>query len=249
MEDQDYILFDQYLLKELASEEKLSFEKRLETDLEFNKSFETYKELSGFLKTKFENESETLAFKNNLKSISEAHFHKIESTTESTKKSKLFTLGKLAIAASVAIFMGLFIFNQFSNPVYSDFNAHDPMSITVRGNTSETITKATEAFNTKDYKNASIYLVDLLEENPNNTELQLYNAIVNIELDNFAEADKSLKSIAQGQSAYKNRARWYLILSKLKQNADENIIIELLKQIPEDADDYKQARQLLDKLD
>ena len=68
------------------------------------------------------------------------------------------------------------------------------------------------------------------------------------QLDNFEKADGTLKTIQEGNSAYNNRATWYLALSKLKQEKEEACII-LLKTIPEDADDYSQALKLLNKLD
>ena len=79
-------------------------------------------------------------------------------------------------------------------------------------------------------------------------ELQLYYAITNIELDNFKIADAQLNILINGNSAYKNRALWYAALSRLKQKNNEASIM-LLKQIPEGADDYKEAQHLLDKLE
>jgi len=61
-------------------------------------------------------------------------------------------------------------------------------------------------------------------------------------------ADANLNSLISGTSAYKNKALWYLALSKFKQENRDACIL-LLKQIPESADDYKQAQKLLNKLD
>lgn len=247
MEDQDYILFDSYINNELSETEILAFKNRLKTDKVFAESFNIYKEANLFLKNKFENEAETTAFKNNLKSISNTHFKTTKTKSETPKQSKLFRLGQFAIAASVAVFLGLFIYNQvFSKPGYTDYNTHEPMTV-VRGNV-KTLIEATKAFNNKDYKKANTLLKQVLEKDPENRELQLYYAITNIELDNFTIADTQLKALINGQSAYKNRALWYAALSKLKQNSNDASIM-LLKQIPAGADDYKEAQRLLDKLE
>ncbi|WP_452223960.1 tetratricopeptide repeat protein [Lacinutrix chionoecetis] len=250
MEEQDYIIFDQYLLEELSAEERLAFEKRLESDAALKKSFDTYKDISSFLEHKFENEAETDAFKQNLETISNKHFNKNEAETVAVagEKTKTFTLIKYLAAACVALFFGIFAFNQFSNPTYSDYNSHEPMTV-VRGegNVQELI-EATKAFNSKDYEKANKLLKTVLEKDPNNKELQLYYAITHLELDNFKVADTELNKITSGQSAYKYRAMWYLALSKLKQK-DSNASIALLKQIPEEADDYRQAQKLLGKLE
>ena len=52
MQDQDYILFETYLLEELSQEDVASFESRLKTDSEFNEAFNSYKALSSFLEHK-----------------------------------------------------------------------------------------------------------------------------------------------------------------------------------------------------
>ena len=40
MQDQDYILFENYLSGDMSKEEIVSFEERLKTDSEFNQSFQ-----------------------------------------------------------------------------------------------------------------------------------------------------------------------------------------------------------------
>ena len=248
MEEQEYIQFDQYLLEELSTEERLSFEKRLESDTAFKNSFNTYKELSNFLENKFENEAETNAFQSNLESISSKHFNKAETLSEAPKKSKIFRFAQLAMAASVAIFLGVFAFNQLSNPTYSDYNSHEQMTVVrSEGNVKEII-QATKAFNNKEYEKANSLLGKVIENDPNNSELLLYYAITNLELDNFKLTDQFLNTLAEGDSGYKNRAIWYSALSKLKQK-DNEASIAFLKQIPEDAEDFRQAQKLLDKLE
>lgn len=248
MEDQDYILFENYLSGELSKDETIVFENRLKKDLEFEKAFATYKDLNSFLEHKIGNETEIAAFKENLENISDKYFSKTETVSEVKQKAKRFKFAQYAIAASVALLVGIFVFNQFSNPTYSDFNSHTPFEVAVRGENVELLIKTTKAFNNKEYEKASLYLEELLKENSENKEYQLYYAITNIELDRFEKSDTVLKALSQGSSAYKNKATWYLALSKFKQKENETSV-ELLKQIPETADDYKQAQKLLRKID
>lgn len=248
MDDQDYIEFDQYLLGELATEELIAFEARLKSEPAFEKEFRLYKEVHAHLQHTLENETETNAFKENLKNISNTHFNKTEALAETLKKSKVFRLGQLAIAASVVLFIGVFAFNQFSNPTYSDYNTHDPMTVVRGAGDIEDLIVATKAFNNEEYIKANALLEKALEKNSENKELQLYYAITHLELDNFKAADALLTNLAQGNSAYKYKATWYAALSQLKQK-NTAASITLLKQIPEDADDYKQAKKLLNKLE
>lgn len=246
MKEEDYILFETYLANELSADEIAVFENRLETEAAFKESFKTYKELSGFLEHTIKNESETNAFKANLKSISNSHFNTAQGASEIKKKSKVFNLLKYAVAACIVLMIGVTTFNQFSNPTYTDFNTHEPMTV-VRGNIKDLI-EATKAFNNEEYGKANTLLKKLLENDPENTEIQLYYAITNIELDNFNVADTELNKIIVGKSAYKDKAFWYAALSRLKQRKIDATIV-LLKQVSEDSDDYKEAQKLLKKLE
>src|SRR3989304_1996328 len=108
MNDERYILFENYLSNELSAEEKTNFEKQLEEDSEFASTFEIFKELNLHLENKFGNANELKAFKKNLKSISKGHFK--------TKKSKVvaFKPWQYAIAASIVILVGLFVFQNIN---------------------------------------------------------------------------------------------------------------------------------------
>ena len=220
------------------------FGDRLENDQEFKDAFVTYKELNGFLEHKFENKEASKAFESNLKTISDTYFK----TETSTKKVVKFTPWKYAVAASVVVLLGFFVFNNFSDPTYNDFAKYNTISLTVRGAQDSAIKTAENAFNSQDFEKAEDAFRALLLRDKNNTELQFYRAITNIELDKFEVAERLLKDLSQGNSVYKHKATWYLALSKLKQE-DNEACISILKTITESAEDYKQAQKLLKKLD
>ncbi|MGB6267771.1 MAG: tetratricopeptide repeat protein [Olleya sp.] len=250
MQEQDYILFESYLAGDLSAEETTDFENRINTDEAFNQAFTIYKELSTNLEHEIGNEDKTTDFRANLDSISHRYFTKLDIEENPVEVKKTFSIYKLAIAASVALIMGFFVFNQFTGGAnYNDFNNHGTVDFGVRAGDDNVglLIKTTKAFNNKEYKEAKNYLEQLLEENPDNIEYNFYYAITNIELDNFETADATLKSIQEGNSAYNNRATWYLALSKLKQDKKDDCI-NLLKTIPQDADDYNQALKLLNEL-
>tara|TARA_R110002050_G_scaffold57866_5_gene130175 strand:- start:1945 stop:2691 length:747 start_codon:yes stop_codon:yes gene_type:complete len=248
MNDQNYIQFEAYLSKEMTKEELITFEARLKSEPEFNQAFNTYKGLSSFLEHKFENETASNAFQENLKKISDRHFNNSEVVQEQATKSKTFNLFKYAIAASVALLFGIFTFNQFTNPTYNDYSDYDAISLTVRGANDDLLQTAENAFNNKDFAKAEAAFRGLIKLDSENSELIFYSAISNIELNNFEIADALLEDLKEGKSAYKYKGVWYLALSKLKQK-DEEACLAILKTIPEDADDYKQAQKLIKKLD
>jgi len=244
MNDQDYITFEGYISKTLSEEDIADFEMRIERDQDFKQAFKTYKELHSFLEYKFENEENSKSFKDNLDTISKSYFK-----TESTSKKVLrFAPWNYAVAASVIVLLGFFLFNNFSDPSYSNFSNHDQISLIERGVQAKDVEAAETAFNTKDYSKANLAFKGLLELDSTNTEYQFYRAISNIELDNFEEAEVLLGNLKDGDSGYKYKAIWYLALSKLKQK-DYPACVGLLKTIPKEAEDYKSALKLLKKLD
>jgi len=244
MEDQDYILFDQYLQGELSKEGLSAFKERLKNDEVFKTSFETFKELSTHLEYKFKDETETNAFKENLQDISNRYFDK-ETTKE---KPKQFNFFKYTIAASIALIIGITAFNQLSSPSYSDYNTHENINLSVRSGDNDLLKAAEKAFNTKNYLEAENLFNQIIEKTPSNLEIQLYKGISLIETNQFSEADELLSGLSKTNSAYKYKAKWYWALSKLKQEDNESCI-KLLKQIPKETENYKQAQKLLNKLD
>ncbi|MDD7888290.1 hypothetical protein [Flavivirga sp. 57AJ16] len=244
MEDQDYILFESYLSKELSRDEIAAFEARLKNESDFNQAFNTYKELSAFLEHKFENEAASTGFQNNLKAISNTYFEK----QETTKEALHFKPWHYAIAASVVLLMGIFTFNNFSNPTFNDYNNYEVISLTVRGGQDELLKTAENAFNDKDFAKAEIVFGQLLALDGSNKEWQLYRGVALLELDEFDEAEGLFNKLSNEASVYKNKAAWYLALSKLKQK-DYNACLKILRSIPEDAEDYEQAQKLIKKLE
>ncbi len=244
MKDQDYIQFENYLLGDLSKEDIIAFENRLETDSKFKENFNTYKELNSFLEHKFENETASTAFQSNLKNISKTYFEK----QDAPKKLIRFKPWQYAMAASVALLIGVVMFNNLSTPVYGDFANYDSISLTIRGEQDALLHTAENAFNAKDFAKAEEAFKSLMVIEQDNVELQFYRAVANLELNNYAVAESLLTSLSKGQSAYKNKAIWYLALSNLKQKEYDDCL-EILKTIPEDADDYKKAQKLIKKLD
>lgn len=243
MKEQDYILYEEYLSGKLSGDAIDSFENRLKNESAFKKAFETYKELSGFLAHKFENEEKLASFQSNLKTISNNYFNK----NASPKKVIRFKAWQYAMAASVAIFIGIYSYSLFSIPTYGEYANYNKISLTVRGTQNELLTKAENSFNNKKFKEAETLFTELLNLESDNQEFQLYKAISEIELDMFTEAETILTTISKENSVFKNKAIWYLALSKLKQK-DYKKCVEILKMIPEDADDFSNAQKLLKKL-
>lgn len=245
MEELKYIEFDKFLNNELTETEKISFEERLNSDADFKQEFEIYKALETSLSSKFKNEEEEKELRNTLTQLG-SRYIKEETVKKETKVISLKRYRNLMVAASIALLIGFFIFKN-GNPIYSDFSKHHSLELVVRGDNNEAITKAEEAFNTKNYKTAFAQLTILEEQLPNDVEIQLYKGICLIEMDQFSQAETIFNTISNGNSAFKNKATWYKALNLLKQEKFE-ACKEVLKTIPESSEEYEQVRKLLKKL-
>jgi hypothetical protein len=239
MNEERYILFGKYLENELSAEEKINFEKQLSEDTEFASTFETFKDLNLHLENKFGNETELNAFKKNLKSISKENFK--------TKKSKVvaFKPWQYFIAASVAILAGLFFFQNI-NPSFEDYDNPEMATFIERGDVNENLKLAQDAFNSKQYKTSIPYFEGVLKVNKS-PEIQYFYAVSLLEDNQFQKAETNFTELKSGTSIYKNKATWYLALSKLKQKEYKSCK-EILLTIPDDFEDYDQVQELLNEL-
>jgi len=241
MNELNYIVFDQYLQEELSVEEKLNFEKQLAEDQELASAFEVFKDMQTQLDVKFGFEEERNAFKDNLKVISKEKF--------TAKKVKVinFRLLSYLVAASVVLFLGLFLFNSNSNPNFEDFNQHENAYFTERGVAVADLKQAETAFNAKKYE-VAIPLFEAVLKGKKTPEIQYFYGISLLETNKTKEAEVVFEELKSGHSVYKNKAIWNLALSKLKQE-DYKACKNILLTIPSDYENYEEVQKLLKKLD
>jgi len=241
MNEELYLSFENYLHNELSLEKKIAFENQLQNDTDFKEKFEIYKESNQFLENKFS--TETNAFKANLKGIAKESF-----AVNKSKKPKVIPLKTFvyAIAAVFVLFFGLLLF-QNNNPEYNDYNQHEEAHFTERGDAIKSLKLAQEAFNNKNYKEAITNFEKVIKEYPR-PEIKYFYAISLLEDNRFADSELVLNDIIKGNSIYKNTAKWYLALAKLKQK-DYKSCKQILLTIPSDYEDYPQVEKLLKKLE
>nr|WP_315220128.1 tetratricopeptide repeat protein [uncultured Flavobacterium sp.] len=241
MNEENYLLFDQYLQNEMSEEEKNAFEKQLAADESLALSFKNFKEMQLQLTNKFAFEKDREAFKTNLKTISEANFR--------ASKAKVIQLKPwyFTVAASVAVLIGIFFLNQNSNPRFEDFNQPEEAYFTERSSSNTTLKQAEIAFNTKEYNKAIPLFETLLKENKT-AEIQYFYGISLLEENQFKQSETVFNELKSGTSAYKNKAIWSLALSKLKQK-DYKSCKEILLTIPADYENFEEVQKLLKELD
>lgn len=250
----DYLEIEKFLLDELKGEQLISFKKRLEEDINFANEVALYKEVNATLSHRFSNYEEENKLRNTLEDLGTIHIKKTSNNSSrkelNKKEVKVFSLtnySKYLVAASLVLFASLLWIYSNKKANYSDFAKFDTIELTVRGENQEHLLAAQNAFNTKEYKKAQKEFELLLKEDTTKVELQLYLAISLLEQNKFELADSMFTKISQGNSVFKNKAIWYLALSKLKQKDYKSCKKELEK-LPKTAEDYNKAVKLLSKL-
>jgi hypothetical protein len=241
MNEEKYLLFDEYLQGELSESARLDFEKQLLENIELASELENFKEAQAQLAVKFGFETDRKAFVANLESISKEHFM--------ADKSKVIALKPWTylVAATVVLLMGLFLFNSNSNPSFEEYNQYENAYFTERGDEVDYLKQAETAFNTKDFK-AAIPLFEAILKTNKTAEIQYFYGISLLENNQIKQAEAVFNEIKSGNSIYKNKAIYGLALAQLKQK-DYKGCQEILLTIPSDYEDYDTVQELLDRLD
>ncbi len=240
MEENKALLFEDYLQKKLSEEERTAFENKLTNDPAFAEEFSIYNALNTHLKNIHSNQR--AAVQQTVSQAGDTYF--------SVKKTKVFTLKPwhYSVAASVLLLIGISIFTFNTGVSYDDYAFSNTISLVERSNAKPVIKSAETSFNQKNYKKAIEYFNQILTEQPDNNEVLFYKGIALVETNNYTAAELVFTKLQQSQSIYKNKALFYLALTKLKQKDYEGCK-KLLITLPETAEDYPKAKEILRKLD
>lgn len=242
MKEDIYITFEDYLSNQMSEEVKKKFEEQLALDPEMSNKLQVYVRWTEFLEGNFS--KETTDFKNNLSRIAKQH----SSGTINSNKSKVIPFNSkwFAIAATIVVFISIWFFTQNGTPEYTDYNQHERAYFTERSEGDIHLKAAQEAFNNQDYENAIVNFQQVSNENFGE-EAQLFYGVALIETNQFEKAEVILEPIQGGDSVYKEKAIWYLGLSKLKQKKFEECKMTL-ETLPKEAEDYDKAQEIIRNL-
>jgi hypothetical protein len=241
MNEEIYLSFDRYLTYEMQADERAAFELQLATDPALAEKLRIYQEVQEIVGPRYQRAEQENAFRKNLELIGK---EEIGTKTERNVKLNWYAW---AAAASIALVCAFLFYTYSSTPEYSDYAHYEPLALVERGNEDATALKAQQAFNAQQYAEAVQAIDVLLAHDDKNDALKLYKGISLLELDRTADANRLFAEVSNGPSIYKDKARWMLALSALKQK-DYKTCENFLEKIPKDSPEYKQAQDLLDKL-
>lgn len=246
---------DTYLQNTLSKEALISFEKKMQENTLFKEEVLLYKSLQqSFNKNDWNSTNNTKldnfqSIKNNLKSEEFQDISKniraVENTYLNTNKSKKSTFYKLAMAASILVFLAIglpSLFNNSLNDYYNEYeNWNEIPSLTEKGTQNEA-QKIEELYASKNY-NA---LITLYETNIDK-EYHDYNLMqighTYTVLENTEKAIQVFDKLIASKKLSSSKGHWYKLLIYLKLH-DKVKIKQQLDVILQDENNYKYEEAL-----
>ncbi|MEQ8218491.1 MAG: tetratricopeptide repeat protein [Arenibacter sp.] len=238
--DKELLLYH-YFSDQLTDDEQLLFDELLQKDLEFKAQFEFESDLKRVIQNK---EKESL--KHKLIDFE----NEIEAKNKSNPSRPIFK--NWSIAASIALLIGLgwIAYSTFSAPDYDNLYA---ANFETYPNTVYTITRsdadqslernAFAAYEASDYEKAATAFLALKTQGGSaHTDFYLAQSYMHMGKDN--EAIETLKRVILNDMEFKAEAHWYLALAYIK-TKDELKAVAILHNLIENFDYKKEKAQVL----
>lgn len=228
-----------------------AFEQELETNSELKTQLLLYQELQQTLGRSETEKKKEDELRQTLTGISKQY----KTYTAKTVTMKDYKFWLSVAAGFIILFVSYFLLNDKpdTNALYAEYAVHYPLSVSRGGDDSipetqkQLLQNAVSSFNNKNYAKALESLNPLLAIDSADSELLLASGICNLETGNFNQAMKMFSSIESKSNVFSARAKWYMALTMLAEKNTETCR-KILLTISPDADTYKQAQELLEKL-
>jgi len=251
MDNQDNITISKYINGELSGAELAEFEKLLQQDKALADEVNFHKIVDESLLENYQatskiDKSEQLEFEGILREIMEGK--EIINPPIKAPPSiirRLIPIAVIAVAASLVFFFWPNSKNTNSNLADVYYIPYE-FSVSTMDNEYNILNEAEKAYKTKEYEKA----LSIFKNHPGNLRVQIAKGNTEYNLKKYSEAVKTFKKVIQNSNnvSFKNYAKWYLALTYLKKD-DKDQAIKLLGQLPESADFYKQAQNLIKELE
>lgn len=237
---------EQYFTGQLTAEERLEFEKKCESDVDFAREVSLYISMRSALKKSLRDSK-----KKDLESFYETHHR------EEVVKAKTIPMFAYisAIAASVLIFIAVYFYMdkpdaQTIASAYMTENL-DMISITM-GTVQDSLAIGINAYNEKDYTLARQIFTDLQDHPSVEFECSKYLGLVHLVTGSYDDAIAQFDKLSGYTDAYANPGLFYKALTLMKRSSGSDVenakdILELV--VREKKAGHKEAERWLEKLD
>lgn len=251
MSEINYDIINQYLDGELFGEALLSFEEQLKTNAVLAEEVALYKSINEEMRLQAQYGKEEQVLRDNLGTLNDQYFKK-----KATGKLRSINRWWYAAVATAAAAILVFVLwpassSSFDNEkLYAYYTKEvDPLPGGERGNGDDSLLiKAAALYNQKDYTKALPLLRDIGTRKPGETQMKLALGFAWVQTGQYDSGTIVFDEISNGATIFKNDAIWFKALAMLKQNKLDECY-RLLEGLPTDAGKYKEARELMKKID
>ncbi|HEA20123.1 hypothetical protein LCGC14_1852340 [marine sediment metagenome] len=244
--DKELLLYN-YFSKQLTADQQKLFEDLLKSDSDFKKQFDFEKDVKEVILNQ-----ETVKLKNKL-----VGFEKEISKDKSVRKLPRSIYQKWAMAASIALLMGLgwLGYTNFAGPNYNDlyqenFQGYPNTVYTItRSDSDQTRERdAFVAYESGDFKGAADGFKTISKNSPTNY-LDFYLGMSYLQLHQLKQAKTYFTNTINGKSNFVDEANWYMALIAIKEENKATAKQYLMQLTAADSYNQAKAKQLLEKLD
>lgn len=257
------ILIEKFINGTLVQQELAAFLKRMDDDADFKKKVLLEEELSASLNIQDWNfindgsleakEYQEIYRSDDIKQLKNVIQNVNSNYQEANKKiSNKWIL--YASAAVIALFISIAVFypNQDPQDLYTQYIAETnlPSFISREDSNENMLIRAQQLFENKEYEKALIIFNDELKiTNSADGALYLYIGISQMELEAYAEAEKTFNTLISSNLIDAEKGKWFKSLLFLKMGQIEQSKSQLNEIIQNSTYNYQKAKKLLKKLD
>lgn len=263
-------ILDDFLTGKLTGRERMDFEKELETNAGLRNELQLERDLNNVIINEDVDlfREKLIAVRNGMdkKQLDGSPVKSNGNGIGSVKKRNLFSIGTkqtwFLVAASIVVMAAIFSFLfHFTNKSYTDRELYamyyEPYQsdIVDRSNNeldNSLLLTGIDAYNKGDYLKSSDLFNAVLIEEPENMVARFYGGISNLQNDETQEAIAGFQYIINNNGfLFVEQARWYLALTLLKSDTDQqDKALELLKELRDNNGDRSEdAVGLIEKIE
>lgn len=229
----------------MNADERSAFEAALALDESLRQHLALYQEVHSSMQQHFSADEQRDQLQHTTQSL-RGEFFPAGSKPAKVIPIKRYLLG--AVAAAAILIAVIMIWQPRKPDLFNQFSETSMPPALERGiNVDSQMTRATEAFNKKDYATAAILLQQEKQKDTTDHFVNFYYGVALLQTGRMAEASAIFNQLYTGQSAFVFEAAYYQALGYLKEN-NKVQCKEWLQKIPADAPNYKKAQELLEKL-
>jgi len=223
-----------YAEGDMTIDEQAAFEATLAADETLRQQLALYRETHG-----------SLQLQHTLHHMRSEFFNAVAPAAKVVSFNKYL---RSAVAVAAILLAVVFVWQPWKPGLFKTYADTTMVAPAERGgNAADTLQRAVDAFNKKDFTAAAALLAQVRLQDTTNSYVNFYYGIALLQTGQLAQATSQFNQLYAGQSIFQYEAAFYQALVYLKED-NKAACKAWLQKIPADASNYNKAQELLNKL-